>query len=56
MKSRKKRTNLIVNHALFFSDLALRQVKASIIPDYQAVIFDEAHTLEAVASDHMDYE
>ncbi|MEZ6121330.1 MAG: helicase C-terminal domain-containing protein [Pirellulaceae bacterium] len=44
---------LIVNHALFFSDLALRQVKASIIPDYQAVIFDEAHTLEAVASDHM---
>jgi ATP-dependent DNA helicase DinG len=44
---------LIVNHALFFSDLALRRVGASILPDYEAVIFDEAHTLEAVAGDHL---
>lgn len=44
---------LIVNHALFFSDLALRAVGASILPDYDAVIFDEAHTLEAVAGDHL---
>ena len=44
---------LVVNHALFFSDLALRRVGASIIPDYDAVIFDEAHTLEAVAGDHL---
>ena len=44
---------LVVNHALFFSDLALRQAGVSIIPDYDAVIFDEAHTLEAVASDHL---
>jgi ATP-dependent DNA helicase DinG len=42
---------LIVNHALFFSDLALRRVGASILPDYDAVVFDEAHTLEAVAGD-----
>lgn len=44
---------LIVNHALFFSDLALRRAGASILPDYDAVIFDEAHTIEAVASDHL---
>jgi len=44
---------LIVNHALFFSDLALRRVGVSILPDYQVAIFDEAHTLEAVAGDHL---
>lgn len=44
---------LVVNHALFFSDLALRREGASILPDYHAVIFDEAHTVEAVASDHL---
>ncbi len=44
---------LIVNHALFFADLALRQRGVSILPDYQAVVFDEAHTLEAVAADHL---
>ena len=44
---------LIVNHALFFSDLALRRQGVSILPDYDAVIFDEAHTLESVASGHL---
>jgi ATP-dependent DNA helicase DinG len=44
---------LVVNHALFFSDLALRQVGANIIPDYDAVILDEAHTVESVAGDHL---
>jgi ATP-dependent DNA helicase DinG len=44
---------LIVNHALFFSDLALRREGASLLPDYKVVIFDEAHTLEDVAADHM---
>jgi ATP-dependent DNA helicase DinG len=44
---------LIVNHALFFSDLALRRNGASILPDYDVVIFDEAHNLESVASDHL---
>ena len=44
---------LVVNHALFFSDLALRRSGASILPKYDAVIFDEAHTLEAVAADHL---
>jgi len=44
---------LVVNHALFFSDLALRREGASILPDYDAVVFDEAHTLEQVASSHL---
>ena len=44
---------LIVNHALFFSDLALRREGANILPDYDTVIFDEAHTLESVAADHL---
>jgi ATP-dependent DNA helicase DinG len=47
---------LIVNHALFFSDLALRRSGVSLLPDYQVVIFDEAHTLEDVASDHLGLE
>lgn len=44
---------LVVNHALFFSDLALRRDGASILPDYDTVIFDEAHTVESVAADHL---
>jgi ATP-dependent DNA helicase DinG len=42
---------LIVNHHLFFSDLALRQAGyGEILPRYQSVIFDEAHHLENVAT------
>lgn len=44
---------LVVNHALFFSDLALRRQGASILPDYDTVVFDEAHTIESVAASHM---
>ena len=44
---------LVVNHALFFSDLALRRQGASILPDYDLVVFDEAHNIETVASDHL---
>jgi ATP-dependent DNA helicase DinG len=44
---------IIVNHHLFFADLALREDDyASIIPDYEAVIFDEAHDMEEVAGQH----
>lgn len=55
-KARRRASNadlLIVNHALFFSDLALRRQNASILPDYDIVIFDEAHTVEQVAADHL---
>jgi ATP-dependent DNA helicase DinG len=42
---------LIVNHHLFFSDLALRQSGyGELMPRYESVIFDEAHHLENVAS------
>src|SRR5947209_5759285 len=44
---------LVVNHALFFSDLALRRQGAGLLPDYKVVVFDEAHTLEDVAADHL---
>ncbi len=44
---------LVVNHALFFTDLALRSQNAQILPDYDAVVLDECHTLEHVASDHL---
>lgn len=44
---------LIVNHALFFSDLALRRQGANLLPDYRVAIFDEAHTLEDVAAEHL---
>ncbi|MGB9337869.1 MAG: ATP-dependent DNA helicase, partial [Polyangiales bacterium] len=42
---------LIVNHHLFFADLALRDTGfASVLPDYDAVIFDEAHQIEDTAT------
>ncbi|MCG8653382.1 MAG: DEAD/DEAH box helicase family protein, partial [Pirellulales bacterium] len=44
---------MIVNHAMLFSDLALRQLGVSILPDYDAVILDECHTIESVAGDHL---
>jgi len=43
---------LVCNHALFFSDLALRNRGAGFLPRYDHVIFDEAHALEDVAADH----
>jgi ATP-dependent DNA helicase DinG len=47
---------LIVNHALFFTDLMIRtlgKTDAGILPKYRVVIFDEAHNLEDVAADHL---
>ncbi len=44
---------LVVNHALFFVDLSLRRLGVSILPDYDAVILDEAHTVEQVAGNHL---
>lgn len=43
---------LICNHALFFSDLALRGQEAGFLPAYDHVILDEAHNVEDVASEH----
>ncbi|HEY2586384.1 MAG TPA: helicase C-terminal domain-containing protein [Tepidisphaeraceae bacterium] len=47
---------LIVNHALFFSDLALRMAGINYLPKYDAVILDEAHTIEDVAGKHFGIE
>jgi len=41
---------IVVNHHLFFADLALRSAFGSVLPDYDCVIFDEAHLLEEVAT------
>jgi ATP-dependent DNA helicase DinG len=44
---------IIVNHHLFFADLALKQDDfGSVLPEYSAVVFDEAHEMEDVASDY----
>ncbi len=44
---------VIVNHHLFFADLALRGGEyGQVIPDYSAVIFDEAHLIEDVAAEY----
>lgn len=49
---------VIVNHHLFFTDLALRQqgkfaAEGLVLPPYQLVIFDEAHHLAEVAAAHL---
>ncbi len=43
---------LVCNHALFFSDLALRSQGVGFLPRYDHVIFDEAHNIEDVACEH----
>src|SRR5499427_7983710 len=54
MQTRAREADLIiVNHHLFFADLALKQDDfGSILPEYSAVVFDEAHEMEDVASDY----
>jgi ATP-dependent DNA helicase DinG len=43
---------VIVNHHLFFADLALRGPHPGrVLPDYDAVVFDEAHQLEDIATE-----
>jgi ATP-dependent DNA helicase DinG len=48
-------TLVVVNHHLFFADLALRRGRsgeyASAIPPYDVVVFDEAHQIEEIATD-----
>ena len=44
---------IVVNHALLFSDLAIKALGGSLLPNYDILIFDEAHTMEQVAADHL---
>jgi ATP-dependent DNA helicase DinG len=48
---------VVVNHHLFFADLALRSSSAgdagaAVLAKYEAVVFDEAHAVEEVATEH----
>jgi ATP-dependent DNA helicase DinG len=44
---------VIVNHHLFFADLVLRGNEfGQVLPDYSAVVFDEAHLIEDVAAEY----
>jgi ATP-dependent DNA helicase DinG len=45
---------ILVNHHLYFADRALRAAHpgARVLPEHDAVIFDEAHQLEDVATEH----
>lgn len=44
---------VVVNHHLFFADLALKKGGyGEILPHYQAIVFDEAHLLEEVATQY----
>ncbi|GAO01777.1 ATP-dependent DNA helicase [Anaeromyxobacter sp. PSR-1] len=45
---------LLVNHHLFFADLAMRTSRAGveILPEHEVVIFDEAHAVEDVATEY----
>jgi ATP-dependent DNA helicase DinG len=43
---------VIVNHALYFADLGVRERRdgAGVLPEHDAVVFDEAHRLEETAA------
>ena len=45
---------VIVNHHLFFADLSLKDenYEGGILPEYHAVVFDEAHEIEDVAGQY----
>jgi ATP-dependent DNA helicase DinG len=44
---------IIVNHHLFFADLAIKEGDfGGVIPDYHAVVFDEAHEIEDTAGQY----
>lgn len=47
---------VVANHALFFTDLAMRSANDSagtLLPNYGAVLIDEAHTLENNAAEYL---
>lgn len=54
MRDRARQSDIVVvNHHLFFADLSLRNgMYGSVLPDYTAVILDEAHLIEDVASEY----
>lgn len=52
---------LIVNHHMFFADLSIRSeigfnTEYSILPNYDIIVFDEAHNIEDTARNYFTYE
>ena len=58
MRQRAENADIvIVNHHLFFADLNVRGNQyGKVIPDYGAVVFDEAHLIEDVAADYFGFQ
>ena len=56
-RAAEKAEIVVVNHHLFFADLALRGSSpgGKVLPDYAAVVFDEAHLLEDVMTEHFGF-
>jgi len=53
-KEKQKRSHiLITNHSLFFTNLASG---GKVLPNFDAVVFDEAQTLEDVATNYLGFE
>ncbi len=60
-EEKKEADILITNHHMYFADLAIRKetgfnTEYAILPDYDLVVFDEAHNIEKVARDYFSYE
>lgn len=58
MRQRAEEADIvIVNHHLFFADLNIRGNEyGRVLPDYAAVIFDEAHLIEDIAADYFGFQ
>ncbi|MBP6004074.1 MAG: ATP-dependent DNA helicase [Pyrinomonadaceae bacterium] len=58
MRARAEAADIvIVNHHLFFADLNVRGNQfGKVLPDYGAVIFDEAHLIEDIAADYFGFQ
>ncbi|MDQ3797885.1 MAG: DEAD/DEAH box helicase [Acidobacteriota bacterium] len=58
MRARAEEADIvIVNHHLFFADLNIRGNEyGRVLPDYAAVIFDEAHLIEDIAADYFGFQ
>jgi ATP-dependent DNA helicase DinG len=58
MRERAEEADIvIVNHHLFFADLNVRGNQyGRVLPDYGAVIFDEAHLIEDIAADYFGFQ
>ncbi|MDR2459378.1 MAG: ATP-dependent DNA helicase [Deltaproteobacteria bacterium] len=56
-KKAKDASIILVNHHLFLADLVIRnnQSQVSILPEWDAVIFDEAHLLENIATQYFSF-